>query len=183
MDLSTYIGFMALALAIFTIGLPDIHPTALSLIFIGRLPQTDKDIKVIHKFMGLLGMLGYFAFLVLLFLLIQGWATSEASQIITSPNSQWLRAIIGIILGILGVVIVYALARFAWHKAEQAVEKDELLATKNEITKETEETYKVGQGYDSNSAKEIATKILRMDGAQLRAFNNYLNYLKKSGKK
>lgn len=65
MDILTTLSFMALALAIFTIGIPYIPQNILYRTFFNKRLRTDRDIAIMRTFLGMMGLMGLLGFIVL----------------------------------------------------------------------------------------------------------------------
>ncbi len=181
MDLFDIIGLMALALAIFTIGLPYIPPNILYKMFVGKNPQTSRDIAVIKRFLGVLGAISYASFLVLLGILIAKLTEPFAVNIagLFSSSQNVLKVVFQIVFGTIGVIVLILVIRFAWNQALRSVEAEE-----QQAEDKTEEHAPL-TGSKSNSDDVIIANtadISHMDAQQLRAFTNCVNYLKTKGR-
>jgi hypothetical protein len=136
MDLPIILGFMAVALAIFTIGLPHIPPNVLLRMFRGKEPQTKEDFAMIQRFLGIMGVLGFFLFLIMFGFLIGNLTAPVADAIMLhfalNEYISWLNLVIRILFGLVGILIVYWFIHMAWNKALDSVKKQPIAKSDTE---------------------------------------------------
>jgi predicted PurR-regulated permease PerM len=178
MELPNLLGFTAIALAIFTIGLPHIPPNVLSRMFRGKQPQTAEDIMMVKRFLGVMGVLGYILFLFMIGLLIMTITAPWANAITTlfHNDKQWLKLTIQILFGLAGMGIVLLIYHILWNTTLNSVKRhplaiDEKMNIENNIPKTKSQT--------NIDLKVDISDILKMNELQLKVFDNYVNYLKK----
>jgi len=168
MELSSILAIMSIALAVFTIGLANIPQNALSRMLFGK----QEDITVINTFLGIMGIAGFYGFIVFFGFLIANLTTVPANHLALLWHWQtwWLHAIFGFV----AALIVYVFIIWAYKNAVRIAKKKNNTQSK-EIGNAISNIIKPNI---NNADIGIKADLANMNGAQLKAFNNYVNYLK-----
>ncbi len=175
MDLSIILGFMAISLAIFAIGLPNVSQSNLSWMFRGKQPHTNEDIAVIKRFLGIMGTLGYFGFLITLGFLIGNLAESPANTIVVSLKLEsWLKPVIQIICGLFGVGIVWFIIHRVWNIALDSVKRNPPMQSDTEKPKPHDNNIGTTVNFDF---KLDTTSIAKMKSEQLKVLKQIIDKL------
>jgi len=169
MELSIILAIMAIALAIFTIGLANIPQNVLSRMLFGK----QEDIIVINTFLGIMGIAGFYGFIVFSGFLIANLTTVPANYLALSWHWQtwWLQTIFGFVAALL----VYVFIIWAYKNAVRIAKKKNNTQPK-EIGNVISNTIKPNI---NNADIGINADLANMNSEQIKAFNNYINYLKK----
>ena len=140
LDLSTILGWLAVTLALFAIGLPYMSPSLISQLLRGKKPQTKEEYMIARRFLALMGVIGFYGFMVFLGFLIANITSPIANTILLKLgwlSNIWLRPLLQFIFAVLVVGIFYLFIRKAWNKAIDSVKTNPHGTTDNEKLNES----------------------------------------------